>query len=465
MKRKTALFLVLALVVSLLLGACQESGSNAAKDGLQVGYSKVNITPDFPVVLGGYGDYENRIYGTVLDYLYITCIAVTEKDQTVLIFTVDSLSWYKVQSDEVRPLITKVTGVPGENIFFSATHTHGAPMATTSNTGSKQYREALQNWAVEAAEEAMEDRAAATVSTGSKHIEGMNFVRHYLCSDGSYMGSNFNEDKADLVVSHADEPDDQMTLVKFDRQEKKDILMVNWQAHADHTSENGYKALTADYPGVVRYTLENETGMEVAYFTGASGNLNAHSKIPEKEHGLKREAYGEALAKEALTILENMTPMTATGVKVNRVNSTVNIDHSWDHMLPQAKQIISIHNKEGKDAATKAGLEFGFSSAYQASAINSRASMPATDKLELNVFSIGDIGFVNGTYEMFCQSGMYIKENSPFATTFILEGNASYLATEAAYDYHSYEADTSYYEKGTAEKLANEFVDMLKAMK
>ena len=465
MRKRIAFTLILVLMLSLLLGACQSSGKADNKGGLQVGYSKVNITPNFPVVLGGYGDYENRIYDMVLDYLYITCIAVTEGDQTVLIYTCDNLFWITDMSREVRPLITKATGVPDENIFFSATHTHGAPMVTVSNTGSKQYRTELRSWAVEAAEEAMADRAAATVSTGSKQIEGMNFVRHYLCSDGSYTGSNFNLDKEELIVDHAGQPDNQMTLIKFDRADKKDILMVNWQAHADHTSENGYKALTADYPGVVRYTLENETGMEVAYFTGASGNLNAHSKIPEKEHGLKREAYGQALAQEAMSILENMTPMTASGIKVNRMNSTVTIDHSWDHAVAQAKQIISIRNQKGKDAATAAGKEYDFSSPYQADMIVSRATMPATSTMELNTFCIGDIGFVNGSYEMFCENGMYIKENSPFATTFIMEGNLIYLATEAAYDYRSYEADTSYYVKGTAEKLAEEFVQMLNAMK
>ena len=97
--------------------------------------------------------------------------------------------------------------------------------------------------------------------------------------------------------------------------------------------------------------------------------------------------------------------------------------------------------------------------------IVSRATMPATSTMELNTFCIGDIGFVNGSYEMFCDSGKFIKENSPFATTFIMEGNYIYLATEAAYDYRSYEADTSHYVKGTAEKLAQEFVDMLKALK
>ena len=83
----------------------------------------------------------------------------------------------------------------------------------------------------------------------------------------------------------------------------------------------------------------------------------------------------------------------------------------------------------------------------------------------LNVFSVGEIGFVNGSYEMFSEAGMYIKEYSPFDTTVIMEGCSSYIPSAEAYDYRSYEADTGCYAKGTSEKLAEKFVEMLTALK
>ena len=80
-------------------------------------------------------------------------------------------------------------------------------------------------------------------------------------------------------------------------------------------------------------------------------------------------------------------------------------------------------------------------------------------------FRIGDLGFISESYEMFSDAGIYIRANSPFETTFIISGNNGYIASAEAFDYRSYEADTGTYEKGTAEKLAERYVEMLKSVK
>ena len=71
------------------------------------------------------------------------------------------------------------------------------------------------------------------------------------------------------------------------------------------------------------------------------------------------------------------------------------------------------------------------------------------------------MGFVTSTNEVFSTVGMHVRANSPFDTTFILTGNRFYLPSAASYDYRSYEADTSTFAKGTAEKVADELVRML----
>lgn len=433
--------------------------------GFRAGFGKVDITPDEPLPLSGYGNYSRRVFDKILDRLYLTCVAVGNSERTVLLFTCDNLFWYREMSVTVRSMVAAATGLSEDNMFFSATHTHGAPCYTLDTEATDRYRGLLKDSAVVAAKKALEDLADATVFAGSKLIDGMNFVRHYICSDGSYTGSNFNIDKESLIVDHAGEPDKQMNVVKFARTGgKRDIVLVNWQSHPDHTSENGYRTLTSDYPEALRNKLEADTGALVAYFGGASGNLNSHSKLPEKEHGLKCVEYGQALAEHAKSILENISPMTAAGIYTRRRVMTVNVNHTWDHMLPQAKEIAKLRDEVGRDAATPAAKAYGFSSPYQADAIISRVNWDKTAEMELNAFCIGDIGFVNGTYEMFCESSKYIKANSPFATTVVMEGNLYYVPSEAAFNYRCYEADTGNYEKGTSEKNAQAFVVMLQEL-
>ena len=86
-------------------------------------------------------------------------------------------------------------------------------------------------------------------------------------------------------------------------------------------------------------------------------------------------------------------------------------------------------------------------------------------QMEMNTFCIGGIGFTTGTYEMFSDNGIFVKENSPFETTFVITGCSSYVPSDIAYTYRGYEADTGYYARGVGEALADQYVEMLKAIK
>ena len=90
--------------------------------------------------------------------------------------------------------------------------------------------------------------------------------------------------------------------------------------------------------------------------------------------------------------------------------------------------------------------------------------MDETTKLEINAFSIQGVGFTTGTYEMFSNHSLYVKEHSPFDVTFVITGCSGYIPNPEAYDYRSYEADTGYFAKGTGEKLAEAYVEMLKGV-
>ena len=139
----------------------------------------------------------------------------------------------------------------------------------------------------------------------------------------------------------------------------------------------------------------------------------------------------------------------------------VEVDHSMDDMVAQA-QIVYNHWKSTTKAAGDAlAKEYGLKGVYQARGIINRAKMEKTITLELNTFRIGDLGFFTGTYEMFSTTGIHARDNSPFANTFIITGCSSYIPCKEAYDYDSYEAVSAYYARGTAEKLAEQYVVML----
>ena len=205
--------------------------------------------------------------------------------------------------------------------------------------------------------------------------------------------------------------------------------------------------------------------MHFAYFTGAGGNQNRDSRIPEEKHNLNWIDYGRKMAEYAVQALPSLTPVTGSGIQTERVMFEYEIDHSWDHMLEQANEVFNLWKTVGKKEGDELAKSYGFTSSYQSRDIRRRAQMPATDLLEINAFRIGDMGFITSTNEVFSTVGRHVRANSPFDTTFIITGNSGYLPCAAAYDYRSYEADTSPFAKGTAEKVADEFVRMLERIK
>ena len=47
----------------------------------------------------------------------------------------------------------------------------------------------------------------------------------------------------------------------------------------------------------------------------------------------------------------------------------------------------------------------------------------------------------------------------------MITGCSSYVPSDIAYTYRGYEADTGYYARGVGEALADQYVEMLKAIK
>ena len=465
MKKRITFLLVLAMVLSLC--ACAGSGSAGgettapAAAGLQVGFSKVNITPDYSVGMDGHSNSDTRHSEGFQDHIFITCIAVAEGEETILLYTVDNLAFSHSRAEDLRKLVNGATGIPGEKIFVGATHDHSAPALGAGSAGKKYYQELLL-WGLQAAEEALADLTPATALATTTHAPGMNFIRHYLLNDGTYAGSNFG-DFSKGIKDYARETDDRMILVKFDREgDKKDVLMVNWAAHPDYNGGLSETIISSDFPGALRDKLAADTDCLVAYFTAASGDQNPKSKITADNHNLVTyKDYGEKLAEIAYNGLSNLQPVEGATIQTNRVMFEVEVDHSLDNKISEARLVYDHWKSTTKAAGDALAKEYGLKGVYQARGIINRYGMDETMTLELNTFRIGDLGFITGTYEMFSTTGKYAREHSPFENTFIITGCSSYIPCTEAYDYGSYEAVSAYYAQGTAEKLAEQYVKML----
>ena len=425
---------ILMSIMLLGLCACEKPQKPAQNATFMAGFGRAKITPDYSVPLAGYGNTTQRMSEGSLTFIYTSCIAVTDANgQSILMYTNDHVCTSELTLDDLRSAISEATGVPGNRIMISATHTHSGPDVREVITAQHPYYTFFKNAMVEAGTQAMNDRSAAVMYSGSTTVEGLNFVRHYKMSDGKIAGDNFGDMQNATPVESVHKADNEVQIIRFARsaEDKKDIVMMNFQAHPKlaSTASTAYgrqnrKQLTSDFVGPTTEYVEKTADVWCAYYQGAAGNLNPLDSYISRNNTTAQKSifdYGKVLGGAVVDALPTLTEATVT--------PTI-----------KSKQL----QFEGK---TPNG---------------------SVRPMEIDAFCIGDVGFVTAPFEMFDNTGMDIKAASPFETTIIMtyaNGRSGYLPSEEVWDYGAYELTICYYKRGTAEDVAQELVSMLKSLK
>lgn len=427
---------------------------------MRVGYGKACITPQESVPIAGMGNTSKRMSTEIRDELYATCIAFTdEAEQTVLMFTLDQLHANKKWTDPLRQAVQEATGVKASHVMISHTHTHSAPdMYNSEKESIARYGEMMIVRCAQAAKDAMADRTPAKLFCSKIETEGMCFTRHYE-----------GQDENGKPTAHRGVADPMLQVVKITREDKQDILLINWQVHA--TFNNGYTRydISADFVGAMRERMEALTGGRFAFFQGASGNLAGRSRIPGEEKAHEYDEYGCALADYAIRAMENLQPIADGKVELLSDDFVVSVDHSDDHMLEKAKEVLKLwYETYDTKASRELAEKYGMTNYLHAGGIRTRAALPESVDFHIDAFRVGELAFICAPYEMFGINGMFIKAHSPFPMTFVVTScNClhGYLAADSAFEYQCYERDYRRYPRGTAERVANAFVALLQKLK
>jgi len=422
---------------------------------LYVGYARQNITPTvFPVPFAS-----SDAVGTTSD-IYATVIAVSDGSTKALLITLDLQT-----SDD--PILSKTLsiaenlGVPKENVMVSTTHNHTAPSYTkTGNANINLFLEAYYLKIETAIKEALADMSVCTVKTGVTTTENYAFVRRYIMQDGSFGGTHV-DNPCTVYKDYETKIDDTMQVIRFCREDKKDVLMVNWQAHPSTARSLDPTKISADYVDMFRKRSEEKYDVHFAFFQGASGNIVTSSKIKSDQIFSNYMQLGRGLAERLEDALSNMSDASVGEIKINTKNVDMEVNHTTDHLLAKAKEV-----KNTTDTAKQKSLceLYGFQSKYEASAIINRAKYGEKETMSLTTIAFGDLAFVSAPFEMFDTTGMYIKENSPYKMTFVLSctnGSFGYVPSENAFKNGGYEVYTSRFVKGTAEKAAGVLLELL----
>ncbi len=487
MKKWVSLLMVIVIAIGLIAcgndsdptsGGADQIATNAPvirERILEVGYGKAKINPTEPVEMNG-GWYT----GTLGDIFAIT-VAFRDEDKNLHVHVVTDLSWGGMSDngpknsygvcDMVRVAAEEQLGISPDYITVGGTHNHSQVAYGSQDPANERWRQnVLIPQVLASIQQAIDDLSPAEMYIARTETQNLSFVRRYWLTDGSlYEGFTGNRDSE--IVKHESEADEEIQLVKFVREGKKDVLMINWQSHATSATSTGTD-VHADYVGPLRERVEEELDVQCVYYQGACGNTAPSSRIPG-EHAVEGNGWrgaqktGWAIAAYVIDAFESdLFEQVTTGLlQVKRITVEGDVYKFDPALIESAKKVIEFHKTSPNNLVTaNFAKDFGIETIYHANAIINNSKLPDKKNYELNIISIGDVAFTTLPMEFFDVTGMQIKSGSPYEMTIMLGyscGKGNYVPDIDGYKNGGYESYKTYFVPGTAEIAVSHYMDAL----
>ena len=440
---------------------------------LKAGFARVDITPPLGVSVQGY--FEPRTAKGVLDPLLATAVAFDDGEKRAVIISVDVIGMNMEFMSLLRPAVAEAAGLDVDGVFIASTHTHLGPgvASTEAKIGkfeNPEYGDWLRKRIADGAALAMQDLAPAAMKYTRGEVKGVSFIRRYRMKDGTV---RTNPGWQNPDVDHAlGTPDEESQLLIIKREGKPEIGIVNFQVHPDVISG---ELLSADYPKFVRDTYElNVPNSLCMYLNGAQGDSN-HIDIslnPDEKcaHGYDRARYmGRKIAMSVISNYELAEELPGDKIGYAKKMISVRYNKGTPEEIPEALALAKLYHEVGSEKAVPELTGMARTEKIaKATRIEKMQSKPDFKDLILTAVSVGDMVFASLPGEPFTEVGRQIKANSPFALTIpccCANGYEGYYPVQSAFDEGGYEALTSRYVAGTAEKLIETSTEIIKTLK
>jgi neutral ceramidase len=303
----------LAICGLLVLSASLLQAAEGEADRWFVGYAEADITPlPGEAFMLGFGR-ERYVQGTHDPLRAQAVVLKDSRGKIAVLVTADLLGFCRGSVDAMRHRIKKAHGLEAEAVLFSASHTHWGPAVSYQVNFALGglnvwYLERLERRILELVDEAIANLSPASVSFCDCQVSiGVN--RRKQAADGS----------TQMLPNPEGSYDRHTPVIRIVRSgSPRQVLLV---AHGCHPTSSGpLEEWSADYPGMMRKTLESKLeDCRVAFLQGCGGNVKvAASGATEKEvvfaasleqsaaAGVKlAEAVEGVLSGEKLTVLSS----------------------------------------------------------------------------------------------------------------------------------------------------------------
>ncbi|MGH2561237.1 MAG: hypothetical protein ACRDJH_19380 [Thermomicrobiales bacterium] len=379
------------------------------------GVSRSTITPPIGTQLTGFAGRESGCT-SVHDDLFATALVLAGGETRLALLTCDLIAVHPTVVADVRRLVDDNVGIPGDHLMLCCSHTHaGPPTFATPETAAhnRHYVERLPALLAATVAAAAANLQPARLGHGSGHTAiGAN--RRQL-RDGRIV---IGEDSAGLC-------DHELGLLRLERPDGSPLaLVVNATSHPVILGPANL-AVSADFVGVARAQVEAATSAPMLFIQGACADINPRDAATRGLDSMIRA--GDALAADILSHLYGFACTTEVALL-----SAARMDVDLPLRQPIAGEpppALALSDDPEKVFPWE---------------------IPMTDntiQMEVQAFSLGDLGIVALACEPFVATGMACKQASPFARTFVAgyaNGNVGYIPTADEYPRGGYEVTPSH---------------------
>ncbi|MBR5295364.1 MAG: hypothetical protein IKU24_02100 [Clostridia bacterium] len=406
----------------------------------------------------------------VHDPLMLTCIALSDGKNIALVMTADLKKMFEPIARESVAMIEEKFGISKDHVIISCTHSHSAPDAGGPDPylggrgiGYEKWNAQYKAQLLVAVEESLRDLAPVKAAFSGKTIKrGIGFVRRYLLADGTW---KMNPSPSMNPVAHESEADPEMRSIRFEREGKKDVLLINFQTHYYSADRKYPGQFSADYIYPLRESAQKEWDCHFAFFYGASANINQLAML-EEDKKIKVPNADEAFMDGARKCREAEEKVEIGELKIQHSEYLANCKVRTPEKVAQAREVnaLGCNTPEGKELMQKYGfvdhMDVFFTVYYK--------SLEPTQYAPFTAVGFGDLAFASAPYEMFHENGKQVRDGSPFKTTFIctLAGASNgYVPSAIGYEHGAYETFNCRFVAGSGEDFANEMIRLLKNCK
>ncbi|MBI1311426.1 c-type cytochrome [bacterium] len=291
-----------------LLGGHRRRQARLKLPPVPVGAAKIDITPDYPVRLSGYGNRLTESEG-VAHRIHARALAIGGSETTPLtvLLTVDTCGVPTEVTERVFGKIAKTTPLRREHFAINSTHSHSAPwlMGFAPNIFAEvpddhrarlqRYENELVEKLVSVVQQAIEKRRPGRLSISHGEV---GFARNRrVLQNGQWKGFGVQEDGP---VDHR-----LPVLAAHDTDGKLIAVLATYACHC--TTETGsFNQISGDWAGFAAEEIESDFPGAVGLISiGAGADANPE---PRGTHELSKQ-HGKELAHEVKRLLFESTEL------------------------------------------------------------------------------------------------------------------------------------------------------------